>query len=226
LALFSEQNEPFHVPEKAAFPEEIELLPKPVQQPHPPVYQATISPESFKTAARDGWNLQLASPFTYRTYREAWMDELERHLKAYEDDCAAQGRERKAAERMILLPFFVHESGDKAREIFGQYVEWFYNKVASNQLSTASGNQVVKGYELTMSEGRKTREMGYLSFDNLIKYGAAIAGNPQECVAKLQEMKARFGITEFVLWSSIGGMPGELCEQSMRLAAAKVMPHL
>jgi len=32
-------------------PEEVELLPKPVQKPHPPVYQATISPESFEQAA-------------------------------------------------------------------------------------------------------------------------------------------------------------------------------
>lgn len=207
-------------------PDEVELLPKPLQQPHPPVYQATISPDSFKAVARDGWNLQLASPFTYRTYREAWMDELESHLKAYEKDCAAHGRDGKAAERMILLPFFADESGDRAREIFRKHVEWFYAKVASNQLATAAGNQVVKGYELTMAEGRKTREMGYLSFDNLIRYGAAIAGDPKECIDKLAEMKERFGITEFALWSSIGGMPGELCEQSMRLVADKVMPHL
>ena len=32
-------------------PEPVELLPKPVQKPHPPVYQATISPESFEQAA-------------------------------------------------------------------------------------------------------------------------------------------------------------------------------
>ncbi len=207
-------------------PEEIEMLPKPVQQPHPPVYQATISPESFKTAARDGWNLQLASPFTYRTYREAWMDQLESHLKTYEEDCVSHGRDGKSVERMILLPFFVHESREKAREIFGQYVEWFYNKVASNQLSSSSANQNIKGYELTMAEGRKTREMGYLSFDNLIKYGAAIADDPDGCVDKLQEMKERFGITEFVLWSSIGGIPSDLATQSMRLAAEKVLPRL
>jgi alkanesulfonate monooxygenase SsuD/methylene tetrahydromethanopterin reductase-like flavin-dependent oxidoreductase (luciferase family) len=207
-------------------PEEVELLPKPVQRPTPPVYQATISPESFKTAARDGLHLQLASPFTYRTYREAWMDELESHLKGYEADCAARDRDPKGAERMILLPFFVHESTDKARELFGQYVEWFYNKVASNQLSTSGGNQIVKGYELTMTEGRKTRELGYLSFDNLIKYGAAIAGDPEECVDRLQEMKQRFGITEFVLWSNIGGIPAELAMESMELAAEKVIPRL
>ena len=51
-------------------PEPVEVLPKPVQKPHPPVYQATISPESFEQAARAGINLQMASPFTYRTYRE------------------------------------------------------------------------------------------------------------------------------------------------------------
>jgi alkanesulfonate monooxygenase SsuD/methylene tetrahydromethanopterin reductase-like flavin-dependent oxidoreductase (luciferase family) len=47
-------------------PEPVELLPKPVQKPHPPIYQATISPESFEQAARSGVHLQMASPFTYR----------------------------------------------------------------------------------------------------------------------------------------------------------------
>ena len=154
------------------------------------------------------------------------MDALEENLDGYDADCAAQDRDPKAAERMILLPFFAHESTEKGREIFGRYVEWFYNKVASNQLSTATGNQIVRGYELTMTEGRKTREMGYLSFDNLIKYGAAIAGDPEECVDKLQEMKERFGITEFVLWSNIGGIPAALAMQSMELAAEKVIPRL
>jgi hypothetical protein len=98
--------------------------------------------------------------------------------------------------------------------------------VVSNQLSTAGGNAVVKGYEVTMTEGRKTRELGYLSFDNLIKYGAAIAGDPATFIAQLQEIKQRFGITEFALWSSLAGIPTELTEQSMRLAAEKVMPFV
>ena len=38
-------------------PEPVEVLPKPVQKPHPPVYQATISPESFEQAARAGINI-------------------------------------------------------------------------------------------------------------------------------------------------------------------------
>ena len=51
------------------------------------MYQATISPESFEQAARGGINLQMASPFTYRTYRETWMDELEKNCQHYDKIC-------------------------------------------------------------------------------------------------------------------------------------------
>ena len=83
-----------------------EVLPKPVQQPHPPVYQATISPESFEVAARQGWHLQLAAPFTYRIYRERWMDALEEHLAGFEEACAAHGHDPSKVERMMLVPYF------------------------------------------------------------------------------------------------------------------------
>jgi len=205
-------------------PEPVEVLPKPVQQPHPPVYQATISPESFEQAARQGWNLQFASPFTYRTYREHWLDELERQCARYEGLCAEAGRDPKAAQRMILLPFFVDENGARAREIFAPHVEWFYAKVTANQLAGAPA--AVPGYELTMTEGRRTREMGYLSFDKLHQFGAAIADDPDTCVDKLRDMKRRFGLTEFTLWFSIGGIDPAACERAMRLAAERVLPYV
>lgn len=83
-----------------------------------------------------------------------------------------------------------------------------------------------KGYELTMREGKKTREMGYLSFDRLHQYGACIADDPETCVAKLKDMKRRFGITEFVFWFNIGGIDRAHVERAMQLAAEQVMPHV
>lgn len=204
--------------------EAVEVLPKPVQRPHPPIYQAVISPESFDQAARGGFHLQFASPFTYRTYREIWMDELERSCGRYEALCAVNGRDPKAAERMILLPFFVHEDARLAREIYKPHVEWFYTKVTANQLAGAQG--LVPGYELTMSEGGRTRELGFLTFDKLTEYRAAVVGDPKECIDRLQEMKQRFGITEFALWFSLGGIDPMHCERSMRVAAEKVMPFV
>jgi alkanesulfonate monooxygenase SsuD/methylene tetrahydromethanopterin reductase-like flavin-dependent oxidoreductase (luciferase family) len=205
-------------------PEPVEVLPKPVQLPHPPIYQATISPESFEVAARDGWHMQFATPFTYRTYREAWVDQLSAHCQTYDTRCIELGRDPKKTERMMLVPFFVHEDGATAREIFRPHVEWFYDKVTANQLAGAPAS--VKGYELTMTEGRRTREMGYLSFDKLDQFHAIVADSPEGCIAKLRMFKERFGITEFALWSSIGGLDPAHCERAMRLTMEKVAPHV
>ncbi len=206
-------------------PDPVEVLPKPVQQPTPPIYMAVISPESFELAGRKGWNLQMASPFSYRTYREGWIDAIEKSCKVYADAAAKADHDLAGLKRMILLPFFCHEDGAKAREIYKPPVEWFYNKVASNQLSQKATGPV-KGYELTMTEGSKTRDMGYLGFDKLYEYGAAIADDPETCIKKLKDLKRRLGVTEFALWFNVGGIAPEHVERSMRLTAEKVMPYV
>ena len=206
--------------------ESVEVLPKPIQKPHPPIYQACISPDSFLTAARKGFNLQLASPFSYRTYREAWIDKLAESLEAHEAERARCGLNPKGGERMMLLPFFAGEDGAAARELFGKHVEWFYAKVTNNQNQGARPNELVKGYELTMHESRKTLAGGYLNFAKLYEHGAAIADDPETCAAKLIHLQRRLGITEFVLWPNIGGMSAEHAHASMELTIRAVAPRV
>jgi alkanesulfonate monooxygenase SsuD/methylene tetrahydromethanopterin reductase-like flavin-dependent oxidoreductase (luciferase family) len=205
-------------------PQPTEVLPKPVQKPHPPLYQACISPDSFKTAARKGFGLQLASPFSYRTYREEWIDKIEESIQDYEIECEKAGHDPKGAERMLLLPFFVHESQEEAKRIARERMEWFYAKVTANQKSVGGQPDLIKGYELTMSESKKTLDGGYLNFDKLYDNGAAIADDPATCAEKLNELRERLGITEFALWTNIGGMPAEESMAAMRLIMNDVAP--
>jgi alkanesulfonate monooxygenase SsuD/methylene tetrahydromethanopterin reductase-like flavin-dependent oxidoreductase (luciferase family) len=209
-----------------SIPEPVEVLPRPLQRPHPPVYQATVSPDSFAVAARDGVHLQLAAPFTYRTYRERWKDELQGLLRGYEAACAERGRDGRAAERMMLFPFYVAETDEEARRQYQPHVEWFYAKVASHQQSVGAMPAVVPGYELTMAEGRRTREMGYLAFERLVEHHAAIVGSPERCVDALREAKERFSLTEVALWSNLGGIDPRASERCMRLAMERVIPHV
>lgn len=204
--------------------EPVEVLPKPIQKPHPPIYQACITPDSFRTAGQQGLNLQLASPFSYRTYRENWVDKLADSVALYEEERARIGLDPTGGERMMLLPFFTAQTNSEAQEIYGQYVEWFYSKVTSNQKNVVGQSSVVKGYELTMSESLKTLDGGYLNFEKLHKHGAAIADDPETCVEKLCNLRDRLGITEFVLWFNIAGMPIEKSIQAMELTMEKVIP--
>ena len=207
-------------------PVETEVLPKPIQRPHPPVYQATISPESFNVAAEKGWNLQLAAPFTYRIYRERWIEALAERLAGYETKCESHGHDPKKIERMMLIPYFCAETEDEAKRRFGPCVEWFYRKVASQQMTLPGQGDVVRGYELGMSQGRITREGGYLEFDKLHRFGATIASDPEGCAIRLKELKERLGLTELVLWSSVGGLSAEDQERSMRLTMEEVIPRV
>ena len=206
--------------------EPVEVLPKPLQRPHPPVYQACISPDSFRSAARLGANLQLASPFSYRTYREAWIDKLAESVEVYERERAACGLDPKGGERMMLLPFYTAPDGAEAHAVFGERVEWFYSKVTKNQQSIADQPPVVSGYELTMSESQKTLAGGYLSFEKLHEHGAAIADDPAGCAEKLIHLRDRLGITEFVLWPNLGGMPADRAMRSMELTISEVAPRV
>ena len=87
----------------------------------PASYQAAISPESFAAAGRSGTALQLASPFSYRTYRENWIDKIAESIEIYEQTCIKHGHNPKELERMMLLPFFTHENGEEAQHCFGPF---------------------------------------------------------------------------------------------------------
>ena len=213
-----------HIGQFWKIPQPTNILPKPIQKPYPPIYQACISPDSFQTAAKRGFGLQLASPFSYRTYREEWVDKIENSIELYEVECRKMGHNPKEAERMMLLPFFVHESQNEAKRIAKERMEWFYSKVTANQKSVDGQPDIIRGYELTMSESKKTLDGGYLNFEKLYENGAAIADDPETCAKKLNQLRERLGITEFVLWTNIGGMPAEESKKAMHLIMDEVAP--
>lgn len=201
-------------------------LPKPVQKPHPPIYQAATSPDSFELAARQGWNLELAATFAYRFFRERWIEELQALLAGYERACVAHGRDPKAAQRMIMIPFFVDDTTEAAMATHGKYVDWFLGKLKQVSGSAVDQPPLIKGYELSGTEGPKTVALGYQTHENMCRYGAAIAGDPATCIARLREIKQRLGITEFCLWFNMGGIPPELVERAMRMAMEQVLPYV
>jgi len=209
-----------------SIPQPTNSLPKTVQKPHPPIYCAVTSGEAFEMVARNGWNLELAATFSYRFYRNEWIDKLEGLLQGYEKACEKYGRDGKAAERMLMIPFFVDESTDQAIKIHGKHVQWFLEKLKQVSGSAVDSPKVIKGYELSGTEGPKTVAMGYQTYEKMLQYGAAIAGDPETCIGQLRMIKERLGITEFCLWFDLGGIDSALVERSMRLAKEKVFPYV
>src|SRR5206468_8271909 len=101
----------------------IHLTPRPVQQPHPPIWiAAVLSEESFAAAGRQGYHLMLV-PFAGSLDRTAAL------LKAYTDAWAEASREPGAWRVQVSLHAYVAESHSAAVEGFkrpvDRYVEVF-----------------------------------------------------------------------------------------------------
>ncbi len=52
-----------------------------------------------------------------------------------------------------------------------------------------------------------------------------VYGTPERCIAQLRR-QADQGVTDFLAWFDIGGLPAAQVQQSMRLFATEVMPAL
>ena len=83
----------------------VQVVPKPIQRPGPPIRIAANSDESFVRAANDDWRV-FASPIT------AFEEDLDKRFAMYH-----QARpDAPATDAGILLPVHVHESSDTAKE--------------------------------------------------------------------------------------------------------------
>ncbi len=160
---------------------DVEVLPKPAQKPHPPVWLASSSPESMTWAARNGFSIMLDPHSTHTRIgekRELYRQILDRHGHAIE------GREIPMARLIACAP-----SRDEAERIARQGAEW------------TVGSHQKKGVRAARVESRLNRELGELSMDEVFvdrvdqsavdRYlnGVILYGTPDELVDEIARLK-------------------------------------
>lgn len=92
--------------------DEIEVLPKPVQKPHPPTWLGASSVDSIKSAAADGFSILMTPHSTHAEigeHRRIYKDELERH------GYSMKGREIPVTRLLAIAPTD-REAAEVARE--------------------------------------------------------------------------------------------------------------
>ena len=98
----------------------VQLLPRPVQKPRPPLWLASnLVDRGLKRVAlqADGWITNVPSP---DTYRQCW-ERIEGYAKA-------AGRDPGALKKVLYLTVHVGADGRKAREEGSQFLANYYHK--------------------------------------------------------------------------------------------------
>ena len=175
-------------------------MPNPVQQPHPPVYIASNSPDTFDIVGSLGHNILVAPVISSKEGAIAG-------LASYRKALAENGHNLEAVRVNVNVPVFVGK--DK--------------KTAARGLEASVNNYLGTLRELGRSRGaQRAMSMNYHRISE--EYG--VIGDPDQCVEKLSLFKERFGAQEFMCWFNIGGLlTHQEVEESMRLFASDVMPH-
>ena len=180
---------------------DVQVVPKPIQRPGPPLRMAANSDESFERAAAEGWRV-FASPIT------AFAEDLDRRFGMYHKARA----DAPATDAGLLLPVHVHESSERAKaEARASLMS--YLKVVSD---TGLRSLIARGGDPNDLPPLMARNRN-ASYEEALELMCAV-GNPDEVTAKLNELGERYGVGHFITWCNAGGMiPHEQVVRSMSL---------
>ncbi len=192
----------------------ISMMPRPVQQPYPPVYVAAVgTPASFEWAGKQGHNMMVV-PYL------AKFEDLAANLKLYRDTFWASHPEKTLRPVQMSVHLHIAETDaaaeQEAREHLDQYVKVFHSS-ATAWNERKSDNY--KGYE------ELAKQLAAMTFERTVGENRALIGSPETVAKQVSCLAEWFGEIEPSLSTMYGNMPYEMSERSLRLFAQEVMPR-
>ena len=190
------------------------VVPKPLQQPHPPLWMAANSDESVQTAITHDLRMMMA---IMTVAPQQMIDRSQRYRAA-----------RPTAPDTdigMLLPIYVAETNDLARaDAEHSCISYFreVGRIAQQSLS-GSPNDPSNAVKTLPPLAQRFQDMTY---DTAAASFAAI-GDPDHVAQRLRDIYAQYHCGHIVGWFNFGGrIPHDRVLASMRLFAEQVRPQL
>ncbi len=175
---------------------DVNVLPKPVQRPHPPIWVGGHSEDTFRWAAENGFNLMTLP------YMNPSPENMRANFQMY----------RKA----------LSEAGHGRREILGKFHIYVAN---SMDQAVREGAPYIENYHATHQATDPDRRLGASrDFNAQMERGFLIAGDSQRCIDSIHRWQEEVGLTTMSGTFYFGGMPQELALKNIRTFAERVMP--
>jgi alkanesulfonate monooxygenase SsuD/methylene tetrahydromethanopterin reductase-like flavin-dependent oxidoreductase (luciferase family) len=189
--------------------EDVRLMPRVVQKPHPPVWIAAISTEeSFVYAAKNGFNLMIV-PYAGKP------GQLQEFVKLY------RGLWSEKREPQIQVAQFCYVAENRAEAQAGfericrKYLQTFADAVVSWQ---GKSSDQYPGYEKMVASILATTP------EKIVQQGGAFVGTPEDVVGQMRACIDLFGPIEPSMQINFGGSKDEEAFRTLELFAARVMP--
>jgi len=186
------------------------IVPQPVQDPHPPIYiAATLTQATQEFVVGSGHPLLIGVVLDTKDAVALCHNMV--------DLAKTKGQTMTMNQIPFFRYFYVAETEEEARADSKPALDWNLDMLQWRR-TFDTGSEVWD----KIDDFRKTRTELPPSYDYLVENRAFI-GNPDQVIAKIQGLRDE-GIEYFGCNFSFGGMPQDKVLKSMRLFAKEVMP--
>jgi alkanesulfonate monooxygenase SsuD/methylene tetrahydromethanopterin reductase-like flavin-dependent oxidoreductase (luciferase family) len=194
-----------------------QVLPKPVQKPHPPIAVATLSPDGFRNAARRHQSVICGGS-------TGTVAGITQNLALYRESLAGAGYSYDPSSVIISRPVYVGRTREEAKAAGGgERLNWFLDAQRRVALPPSDRWDLVPEKERPVIERLQMRSE--LTWDDAFNT-MGISGSPDECIQQIRELDGIVGGLETLICSfTLGGFDLRQTAASMELFAREVMPR-
>jgi alkanesulfonate monooxygenase SsuD/methylene tetrahydromethanopterin reductase-like flavin-dependent oxidoreductase (luciferase family) len=202
------------------------VQPKPLQDPHPPIFGATSSPQGHEEVGRQGIGL---CSFTVGLPPEELVKSIDLYRKGLSECVEPVGKfknETAATFTMVHCGPTKDEAYDVARESFEWYPKAGARLIGSVAEWLEEKQKALGTYEYTGSALQHDREgaLDHLTFDYIHEAGAGVVGDPAECIETLKRYEAA-GCDLLLCLVNPYNIPHDQVMQSIELLGKEVIPE-
>ncbi len=189
------------------------FFPKPLQQPHPPIYaSAVVTPESAVYAGSRGFHLTTG---LFVPAREKVRD----IIALYRQTLCEHGFDPATREVAGVYQLYCGESQEEARRNGGQYALQyfrFFSTLDQRALHTSKAFEHYGGGVSRIFAGR--------TYEDLEQARLLMIGEPQYIIERIHWAQEYYGTNYLIFEVAQGGEPHHLVMKSLERFAAHVMP--
>ena len=194
--------------------EDVAVVPRPLQRPHPPIRVAVHTAESFAHIGDLGLSIYSGTTTTP-------LPQLREYMALYRAHLAAAGHAWRSDQMALMLPVHVGPTSAAARDAMRPGVLKYYKnlEVIFSQLPESYGDHLPR-----LQMIRET--IANLPYEKFCR-DQAVFGDAAEVVDRLQAARDEFGLSQIIGWFDQGSMlPRAEVERAMRQFTDEVMPKL
>ena len=194
--------------------ENLAVVPRPVQRPHPPIRVAVHTAESFAHIADRGLPIYSGTTTTP-------LPQLRECVALYRAHLEAAGHPWQSDQMALMLPVHVGPTAVAARDAMRPGVHQYYRNLQAifSQLPHAYGDHLPR---LRMIE----ESVANLPYERFCR-DQGVFGDAAEVIDRLQAARDEFGLSQIIGWFDQGSMlPRDEVTRTMRQFAERVMPKL